>query len=221
MKTNCVFLDLGKISYKKAYTYQRRIIDEIKFKLRSDTLVLCEHLPVITLGRLGKIENLIVDKHFLKIKGIEFFKIDRGGDITAHEPGQLTVYPMLNLKNRHETDLRLYLNNLEMTILNTLWDYGIKAQLIKGKTGVWVSDKKIASIGVGVTQWITYHGLSINVVNNLETFSFIRPCGMNVEMTSVAKEAKVKVDFNEFKQKIIDNFKEVFKLNFVAQPIAL
>ncbi len=221
MKTNCNIIDLGKISYKKAYAYQRRIVDEIKLKLRSDTLVLCEHLPVITLGRTGKIENLNTDTKELKSKKIDFFRIDRGGDITAHEPGQLTVYPIINLKARKEPDIRLYLNNLQLVILNTLWDFGINAQLIKDKTGVWVKDKKIASIGVGITQWITYHGLSINVTNSLETFSFIRPCGMDIGLTSLALELKGRIDFNQFKQKVVDNFKEVFKLNFVAQPIAI
>lgn len=221
MKTDCNIIDLGKISYKKAYAYQRRIVDEIKLKLRADTLILCEHLPVITLGRTGKIENLLVGQKSLKAKGIDFFKIDRGGDISAHEPGQLTVYPILNLKARREQDIRLYLNNLQLVVLNTLWDFGVKAQLIKDKTGVWVNDKKIAAIGVGITQWITYHGLSINVVNSLETFSLIRPCGMDVSLTSLALELKGMVDFNQFKQKIIDNFKEVFKLNFVVHPVAM
>lgn len=221
MMHNCSIVDLGRISYKKAYLYQRKILDEIKLELRSDTLILCEHFPVITLGRTGKIENLIVDKYSLKARGIDFFKVDRGGDITAHEPGQLLVYPVLNLKKRNEPDIRKYLNNLQLVILNTLWDFGIKAQLKNEKTGVWIKDKKIASIGIGISQWVTFHGLSINVANSLETFSLIRPCGMDAALTSLARELKQRVDFSDFKQKIIEKFKEVFRLNLKALPLAL
>lgn len=221
MPINCRIIDLGKTSYKDAYDFQRRIVDEVRFKLSSQHLILCEHFPVITLGRSGKTENLLVDNQTLKKEGIDFFKIDRGGDITAHEPGQLTIYPIFNLKARKEPDIHLYLNNLENVILDTLFDFGLKPKTIKHKRGIWIKNKKIASIGIGVSHWITYHGLSINVNNNLRTFSFIRPCGMDIEVTSVAKELGKPVNLNDFKQMIIAKFEEIFKLNITYTSLFL
>lgn len=211
-KFACNIIDLSIIDYKKAYYHQKIIVDEIKLELTTDTILLCEHPPVITLGRLGKIDNLLIDSHTLKQYGIDFFKIDRGGDITAHEPGQLTVYPILDLKQRGEKDIRLYLNKLQQVVKSTLLAYNIQTKIIEGITGVWVGDKKIASIGIGISHWITYHGLTINVNNSLKTFSFIRPCGMEVEMTSVSKELNQEIDIEVFKSKLVDCFFKVFNL---------
>ncbi len=212
MKYTCNIIDLSKIDYRKAYYQQKRIVDEVKFKLSSDTVLLCEHFPVITLGRTGKIDNLLVDTGCLKEYGIDFFKIDRGGDITAHEPGQLIVYPIFDLKQRNEKDIRLYLNRLQQVVKSTLLTYSIETKIIEGITGVWVEKRKIASIGIGISQWITYHGLTINVNNSLKTFSFIRPCGMDIEMTSVANELNKPVDFSDFKSRLINSFIEIFNL---------
>ncbi|MEW6008896.1 MAG: lipoyl(octanoyl) transferase LipB [Candidatus Omnitrophota bacterium] len=212
MKHACNIIDLGKIDYRGAYYLQKRIVEEIKFGLTRETILFCEHSSVITLGRTGKMSNLLGDIEDLKKVGIDFFKVDRGGDITTHEPGQITVYPIFDLKKRNEKDIHLYLNKLQEVIKLTLSDYNIKAEIIDGLTGVWVKKRKIASIGVGISHWITYHGLSVNVNNCLKTFSFVKPCGMDIEMTSLSKELNYEIDIEIFKSKLLDSFFKVFNL---------
>jgi len=217
MTFDCDIIDLGKISYKKAYHLQKRSLEELKLGLSNEALIICEHFPVITLGRSGNINNLLCDPNSLNAKGVDFFKIDRGGDITAHELGQLTIYPVFDLKMRKHQDIHVFLNNLQHVILNTLREFSLRAHVVQDKRGVWAGSKKIASIGIGISHWITYHGLTINVNNNLKIFSYIRPCGMDVEMTSVAKELGYSVDFNVFKHKLMDNFCKVFNLNIKTE----
>lgn len=212
---DCKITDLGKVHYKDAYDFQKKIADEVKLKLNTHMLILCEHFPVITLGRVGKTENLLTPPQILAKQGIDFFKIDRGGDITAHEPGQITAYPIFDLKLRKEPDIRLYLDNLQEVILTTLSNFGIEAQIKEGKTGVWVKNKKIASIGISISRWVTCHGLTINVNNDLNTFYFIRPCDMDIEMTSLAAELGREIDLEHFKQELLSCFSRVFKLNFI------
>jgi lipoate-protein ligase B len=217
MKYACNFIDLGTVGYRNSYCFQRKTVDEVKLGLSKETIIFCEHLPVITLGRTGKMSNLLAEKGVLEKESIEFFKIDRGGDITAHEPGQLTVYPILNLKQRREQDIRFYLTRLQNVALALFKEYNISAKLVKDKTGVWVKDEKIASIGIGITHWITYHGLSINIKNDLKTFSYIRPCGMDVKPTSMAVELDTNLNLEEVKICLIKKLQEIFQLEVVYE----
>jgi len=151
--------------------------------------------------------------------GIDFHEIDRGGDITYHGPGQLVAYPVFDL-SRFKKDLKYFLTSLEEVIIRFLKLYNIEAGRKSGFTGVWTGDEKIASIGIGVRKWIAYHGIAININPDLKYFSFIRPCGLDVRMTSVSKILKKEIEIdNELKHNLLDKFKEVFPINFIMRRI--
>ena len=201
------FLDLGLIDYQTAWDFQKQTFDKVKNGEIEHALISCRHYPVITLGRLAKPGNLLVSQEELKEKKIGLIKIERGGDITYHGPGQLTVYPIFNLVLLRK-DIHLFIRNLEITIINTLKYFSINACKIEGLTGVWVNNKKIASIGVAIRQWITYHGITINIKNNdLANFSLIKPCGMDIMMGSVEGVTGKSVEIEEvakiFKKEIL------------------
>lgn len=172
-------------------------------------MIFCQHPHTITLGRLAKEENILADKELLKQKGVKIFFTDRGGDVTYHGPGQLVIYPIFNLA-RHGKDLKKFLNQLEQVVIDFLQNFGIKGIRNKGFTGAWVEDKKIASIGIGVKKWITFHGVAININTDLEYFSLIRPCGLNKEMTSLRQILGRKIELAEAKSVIIDCFRRNF-----------
>lgn len=180
---------LGVVPYGEALELQRavaeqRIRDEIP-----DTLLLLEHPPVVTLGRGWKSTSLPLPLEALERRGIEVFEIERGGDVTYHGPGQLVGYPILHLE-QHRPDLHWYLRQIEETLIVALGALGISAERNQGYTGVWTKGRKIASIGIHVKQWVTWHGFALNVTTDLSPFELIVPCGIpNVEMTSIAKEA--------------------------------
>lgn len=151
-----------------------------------DTLLLLEHPPTFTIGRKGDKEHLLINEKYLSERGIHFEEISRGGDITFHGPGQLVGYPIIDL-NAKGKDVHKYLRDIEEFIISVLKDFDIEANRIEGLTGVWVEGNKIASIGVGVKRWITYHGFALNVNTDLSYFDLIVPCGIpDVKMTSVA-----------------------------------
>ena len=180
--------DLGLVPYGEALELQRRLADERIKGLIPDTLLLLEHPAVITLGRSWKQSSLPVDPEALRRRGIEVFDIERGGDVTYHGPGQLVGYPILDL-NQHKPDLHWYLRQLEEMLIVALAGLGIPAERRDSYTGVWTGGRKIASIGVHVRQWVTWHGFALNVTTDLTPFSLIVPCGIpDVEMTSVARE---------------------------------
>ncbi len=156
--------------------------------LADDLLLLAEHPPVITLGRSAKQANVLATPALLAARGVELFDVERGGDVTFHGPGQLVGYPIMNLE-RHTPDLHWYLRQLEGVMIRTLAACGIAAARNPGKTGVWVSDRKIASIGVHARQWVTWHGFALNVTTDLSYFDLMVPCGIqDVVMTSVERE---------------------------------
>ena len=205
-------IDLRNIDYLDAYKYQKQVLDGIIKKTFPDTLIFCEHPHTITTGRLGKRENLLIDKETLKNKKIDFFTTDRGGDITYHGPGQLVVYPIFNLNN-HKKDLKLFLSNLEEVIIDFLQDFEIIAKRRPGYTGVWIDNKKIASIGIGVKKWISFHGLAINLCTDLTFFSMIKPCSLEVKMTSIKEENSKKISFTLAKEIILQKFIKKFYRN--------
>ena len=211
--TSCRVKDLGLIDYKRAYILQKECVDEL-LGGGFQSLLLCEHPVVLTLGRLADEKNNLISEDELIKRGIKVHHIDRGGDITLHAPGQLVVYSVLDLTNFGK-DLRRYLHQLEQFAIDLLGDFDIVANRFSGQTGVWIGERKIASIGIGVRKWISFHGLAINVDTDLSLFSMIRPCGLDVEMTSISEVKKKTVHVQEVKERIADHFRENFRLDII------
>lgn len=228
------FRDLGLISYKQAWDFQQSVFDNI-LQLKTQNrnlpadqqlpidnhLFLCEHPPVYTLGKSGHIENVLLNEEQLQEKGIEFFKINRGGDITFHGPGQVVGYPILDL-DQFFTDIHRYMRFLEEVIILTLKDYGIEAGRFPGYTGVWldaedpVKARKICAMGVKCSRWVTMHGWAFNVNTDLSYFNYIVPCGIKDKaVTSLQQELGKKIDMEEVKQKILKYFAQVFDCKIV------
>ncbi len=206
----CQIRDLGLIEYQEAYQQQLQCVDAA-IQRDQQTILLCEHPAVLTLGRLADEKYILFSKEELAEKGVSLHRIDRGGEVTLHAPGQLVVYPILNL-NYWKKDLHEYLFGLEEVTIDLLKDFGIVAERNFGKTGVWVGPKKIVSMGVGVKKWISYHGLAINVKTDLNLFSLIRPCGLDVQMTSMEKILARHVDMKEVKSKLVTKLTQYFNL---------
>ncbi len=227
------FQDLGIKPYKEVWDYQetllkqnvdikahnREIEDTNKHLQTTNHLLFVEHLPVYTLGKNGNEENILISEKELFQKSIEYFHINRGGDITFHGPEQLVGYPILDL-DKFKTDLGWYLRNIEETIILTMADYGIKGERSKGETGVWIDtgikgrERKICAIGIKCSRWITMHGFAFNVNTDLSYFGNIVPCGIvNKQVTSLEKELGLKVDMNDVKAKVKKHFADVFNVN--------
>jgi len=208
----CRVVDLGLVDYERAYDLQRRLHKFRREGRIDDVLILLEHEPVVTMGRRGKRDNILVSDEFLQSKGIRIFEIDRGGDVTLHCPGQLVGYPILDL-NFHGKNIHRYLRNLEEVIIRSLKVYGIDGQRIENHTGVWVGKKKIASIGIGIKGWVTFHGFSLNINSDLSYFSLIRPCGFESRtVTSMSEILGSPVEPKDFRHQLIEQFREVFNL---------
>jgi len=207
--------NLGRVDYKKALELQLSLLNKIKHNEVGDNLLLLEHPPTFTMGRRGKPEHLLKNQEELKNKGIHFEIVGRGGDITYHGPGQLVGYPILDLSS-HRCGIHLFLRNIEEVIINALSDFDITGERKRDYTGVWVRDEKIASIGVGVKKWTTYHGFALNVNTELSYFDMIVPCGIpGIKMTSIKELSgnKMDIDMSEVKDSIIEAFSRVFKMN--------
>lgn len=184
-------------------------------------LLFVEHTPVYTLGKSGDICHVLINEEERKRKGIEFFKINRGGDITFHGPEQLVGYPIIDLE-QFKTDLGWYLRNLEEVIILTMAEYGLKGDRSTGETGVWLDpgvkgkERKICAMGIRCSRWITMHGFALNVNTDLSYFSYIIPCGIqNKQVTSLQKELGYKVSMDEVKQKVRTNFEKVFEVKVI------
>jgi len=211
----CRVIDLGLKDYKETLELQHQLVEQKHKENLPEILLLVEHNPVITLGRSSHPENILLDKEQLEQLNIQLHYIERGGDVTYHGPGQLVAYPLFDLNHYHQ-DTHLFLRQLEEVIIKTVASYSLKAERIKGLTGVWVEGKKVASIGVAAKKWITFHGLALNVNTDLKYFGYIHPCGMlDKKVTSIAELLKRKVDFQEVKDKIVDEFAEIFTLRIV------
>ncbi|MFH0828004.1 MAG: lipoyl(octanoyl) transferase LipB [Candidatus Omnitrophota bacterium] len=199
-------IDLGLVEFSKAFLAQKEFFNEIKTGSLKSVLVFCRHYPVITYGRGVKSGNLKADELVLSGRGIKIYPADRGGDVTYHGPGQLVVYPIFNLEF-FKKDLHYFLRFLEKTVIAVLSEFGINGSIREGLTGVWVERKKISSIGITVKKWISYHGLALNVKNeDLDNFSLIRPCGMDIEMTSMETILKKAISFEDIKKSFIRRF---------------
>jgi len=205
---------LGKVPYQRALELQIKLIAMRRNGEIGDTLLLLEHPPTFTTGRRGNMANLLAAGNYLSKAGIHFEVISRGGDITYHGPGQLVGYPILDL-NGIGRDIHKYLRKLEETIIISLGDFGVRGRRIKGITGVWAKWHKIASIGVGVRRWVTYHGFALNVNTDLSYFDMIVPCGIeNVKMTSIQRwlAKKEEIEMPEVEESIIKAFSHVFNI---------
>lgn len=224
--------DLGLINYQDAWDYQEKLLQQnvavksFARKINPDYVpkdlatqhffLLCEHPPVYTLGKSGSMQNILMNDDELKQNGIEFFKTNRGGDITFHGLQQIVGYPILDLEKMY-TDIGLYMRNLEELVILTIAEYGITGQRSKGETGVWIEpgvpgrERKICAIGVRCSRWITMHGFALNVNTNLDYFNNIIPCGIqNKQVTSLEKETGGKVNYEEVKEKLKKHFEKIF-----------
>ena len=206
---------LGMIDYKNALELQLSLLEKRKHGEIGDTILLLEHPPTYTIGRKGNIKNLLIDSANLKKRGIHFERVSRGGDITFHGPGQLVGYPIIDLNN-FDRDVHRFLRKLEEAIILTLSEFGINGERIPELTGVWVGEEKIASIGVGIKKWITYHGFALNVNTDLTYFDNIVACGIpKVEITSMERKLGTKdgMKMIEVENSVIKAFKKTFNMN--------
>ncbi len=214
MKENSLLINTGLIKYPDAYNLQKTFLQKVIDGRHGNVLILAEHEPVITLGRGFKSENLLLSKEDLEKRGLTVFEIERGGDATYHGPGQLVGYPIFNLEARGK-DLRLFISGMEEVIIAVLAEFKIKAGREKGQIGVWTEGKKIASIGVAVRKWVSYHGFCLNISPAMENFSFINPCGLHYNvMTSMEKILNAKVPFEDVRRSVVSRFEDVFDLRF-------
>jgi lipoate-protein ligase B len=198
------------MAYREAQAYQEELINH-RQRWSFDLLILLEHPPVITFGRNTQRGNLLWTAEDLQAAGIDCSASRRGGDITLHGPGQLIGYPIVDL-NHYNRDLHRFLRLLEEVLIRTLGDHGLQGESVPGKTGVWVSGRKIASIGLAVRHWISYHGFALNVDNELAVFDAIVPCGLpGVTMTSMARELERTVDRDAVTEVMIHHFSNVMR----------
>jgi lipoyl(octanoyl) transferase len=212
----CHIVDLGLMGYAEAWALQKRVVAARKAAIIEDVLLLCEHPNVITQGRSGKRENLLASEHVLKQKGVEFYATDRGGDITYHGPGQIVGYPILNL-GLIRRDVVWYVRLLEEAMMRATAEFGVLAERVAGKTGIWVrssgAEEKLAAIGVHISRWVTSHGFAYNVSTDLRYFDLIVPCGIaDRKPTSLEKLLGRTVQPNEVKPRIASHLGEVFGL---------
>ncbi len=236
MNKRILLEDLGLKDYKETWDYQEQLfksIIDLKIKNRKggshletpNHFLFVEHPHVYTLGKSGDMDNLLVDENVLTEKGAKFYKINRGGDITYHGPGQIVGYPILDLDNFF-TDIHKYLRFLEEMVILTLADYGLKAERSKGETGVWLDvgtpfARKICAMGVRASRWVTMHGFALNVNADLGYFDLMIPCGIKGKaVTSLNVElGKKEVDMAEVKQRLLKHFETLFEAEIVKERI--
>jgi lipoyl(octanoyl) transferase len=203
--------DWGLIDYNEAWERQKKLVSEIQEKRDKNVLVVCQHPTVITIGKTGKKENVLSNINFLEKLGVQVIDIDRGGDVTLHNPGQLVGYPIFNLSSYKE-DLHWFLREIEDRIIKLLKIYGINSGRIAGLTGVWVEGRrKICAIGMHCSRWVISHGFALNVNNNLTEFNYIVPCGIiGKEVTSIKKEIGTNIEYDDVKNNCLKIFAEHF-----------
>ena len=230
------YIHLGLIDYKESWNYQETLFQAVIDVKRANRvrekdgnplektqskLIFCEHPHVFTLGKSGSLSHLLVNEEQLAAKGARFYKINRGGDITYHGPGQLVVYPIFDL-DYFFTDIGRYLRFLEESVINTLSEYGIASGRVDGMTGVWIDGdkenaRKICAIGVKSSRWVTMHGIGFNVNSDLNYFSHIIPCGIEDKaVTSVERELAREVNFSEISEVLKSNIATQFGFSYSA-----
>lgn len=227
MDKKTIFQDLGRIRYKPAWDYQETLFDSLiqsKLNKQGDDkqyLLFCEHEPVYTLGKHGDKQNLLITEQVCKSKNIDFYPIDRGGDITFHGLGQLVAYPIIDLES-FGIGIKKYIDLLEDVVIDVLDSYGILGEKDKNAMGVWIDAqhpakaRKICAIGVRSSRFVTMHGLAFNVNTDLMYFSYINPCGfVDRGVTSIQNELEKEIDFQQVKDKMKYSFKKIFGMDFL------
>jgi lipoyl(octanoyl) transferase len=234
MNRKVIFRDIGNIDYKEAWDYQevlfREVVDkklanrslpEEEKQFTGNYLIFCEHPHVFTIGKSGSEANLLIKQDQLQQRNIAYYKINRGGDITYHGPGQVVAYPIFNL-DYFFTDIHKYMRYLEEAVILMLAEYGIKGERLKGMTGVWLDAdhpakaRKICAMGVRTSHWVTMHGIALNVNPDLRYFSLIVPCGITDKaVTSMAQELKYEPNTEEVKVRLKKHLAAVFELEYV------
>lgn len=216
------YRDLGRMPYGECWELQQSLFDTLLARKGSATaaagyLLLVEHPPVYTLGKSGHAENMLVSEAFLRSRGAEYYRIDRGGDVTFHGEGQIVGYPILDLE-KIGLGLRQYIDSLEEAVIRTVAAYGIEAGRIAGASGVWICEKempprKICAIGVRSSRYVTMHGFALNISTDLGWFSYIHPCGFTDRgVTSVEKETGRSIAPNEVKERLVKNLGEILNV---------
>lgn len=227
------FHDLGLIDYRECWDFQEKLFSEtVQLKISNrkkgvvdqanteNHLIFCEHPNVYTMGKTGSPDNLLLNEEEFNEQGLDYYKINRGGDVTYHGPGQIVGYPILDL-DHFFTDIGKYLRLIEETIIRTLDHYGLTGGRIKGATGVWLdADKptarKICAISVRTSRWVTMHGFAFNVNTDLDYFKNIIPCGIDDKaVTSLGKELNKEIDIDEVKGLLKDNFSKLFNIELI------
>jgi len=202
--------DLGLIDFNAALLRQKELFSDVKTGALESALIICRHYPVITLGRLADKKNILFSPPELKKQAVEVCGIERGGDVTYHGPGQIIAYPVFNLSFLKK-DIHFFLRQLESVVIDFLSDFGVKGLRKDGLTGVWVGSQKISSIGIAIKNWITFHGVSINLKkDDLPNFQLIRPCGMDIEMVSLESLLERKIEIDEVTPRLIGKFRDTF-----------
>ncbi len=234
MQNKIQYRNLGLIEYKKAWDYQEKLFNYLisgKSSLKNvtlnnngkveNTLILCEHPHVFTLGKRGVSNNLLINDEYLKKINATYFKTNRGGDITYHGPGQIVGYPIFDLE-KFGIGVKQYIYNIEEVIISTLAEYNIESSRIEEATGVWldkekpVKARKICAIGVRASRYVTMHGFAFNINTDLNYFNYINPCGfIDKGITSIEKELDEKINIEEVKKQLIHKFTEVFKAEII------
>jgi len=213
-------IPLGLVGYGEARKIQRELHRLVRAGLVEDVVLSLEHPPVITLGRGANPRHILADPEFLREQGIALIPSERGGDVTYHGPGQLVLYPILDLR-RYRKDIRWYVRSLEEVMLRTAWDYGVSAIRIPGRPGVWVEGRKLGAVGVYVRSWVTLHGMSFNVDPMPDGFSYIVPCGIyGAGSTSLARELGGRVALDEVRGRMLDHFARVFGVRLREASLA-
>ena len=208
----CHVEQFGLLAYAATPKLQQEKVDQRKTGAIPDTLLLLEHPHVYTLGRNASQRHLLASPERLRALGAEVFEADRGGDITYHGPGQLVGYPIFDL-SQHRRDLRWYMRQLEEVLIGVAGDFGIEAGRLKGATGVWVGDEKLAAMGVHVSRWVTSHGFALNVNTDLSYFQWIVPCGLcDKGVTSLQKLLGRPVEMSTVVERVVGRFGSVFHL---------
>lgn len=234
MPTNVILEDLGLIDYKKAWDYQESLFKksvDLKIAIRKNEtsentknyLLFCEHPHVYTLGKSGDKSHLLMSEERLEEIGATYYKINRGGDITYHGPGQLVMYPIFDLETYFFTDIHKYMRFLEEAVILTLAEYGVEAGRVDGFTGVWIdagknTERKICAMGVKSSRWVTMHGIGFNINTDLNYFNHIVPCGIeDKSVTSLQKELGHPVKMKEVKSKLQKHIATIFNAKFITK----
>jgi lipoate-protein ligase B len=220
IKSVCRAIDLGIVGYDKAFVLQKREVERLQRGEGNDVLLFVEHPHVITVGRNATGSAILADRRLIEARGATVVATDRGGDVTYHGPGQLVGYPILRLAAGRR-DVRRYVHDLEQVLIDTLADFGVFAGRHPEHRGVWVRERKIASLGIRISRWVTCHGFALNVDTDLSFFSLMNPCGIvGCTMTSMEQEIPGTVSMNAVRERVTHHFGAVMGREMLQESIA-